>query len=107
MPSIVFISPDGERREVQATIGASAMKAAKINAVPGIEAECGGSLSCGTCHVYVGAALSKKLPEPTEEEQEMLQYVAGGVRDNSRLSCQIVMTDELDGLILEIPESQY
>ena len=107
MPNIVFISPDGERREVHASAGISAMTAAKIGGVPGIGAECGGSLSCGTCHVYVGSDQFQKLPNASREESEMLEYVASEVRHNSRLSCQITLTEALDGLILEIPEDQY
>lgn len=107
MPNIVFVSSNGERHEVQASAGMSAMNAAKIGGVPGIEAECGGSLSCGTCHVYVDNDQLQKLPHASKEESEMLEYVASGVRHTSRLSCQIMLTDALDGLILEIPENQY
>jgi 2Fe-2S ferredoxin len=82
------------------------MSAARGNDVAGIEAECAGSLSCGTCHVYVMPEFISKLPVPSEQEAEMLEFVASERRDGSRLSCQIVFTDDLDGITLEIPEAQ-
>lgn len=103
---IIFISPDGAQREVQGSVGSSAMRAARSNNVAGIEAECAGSLSCGTCHVYVSQESACKLPAPSEQEAEMLDFVAAERRLGSRLSCQIVLTDELDGLMLEIPSTQ-
>lgn len=82
------------------------MVAAKANDVVGIEAECAGSLSCGTCHVYVALEFSSRLPAPSVEEDEMLEFVTAERREGSRLSCQIVLADDLDGLTLEIPETQ-
>ncbi len=82
------------------------MMAARANDVVGIEAECAGSLSCGTCHVYVTPEFSFRLPAPSEQEKEMLEFVAAERREGSRLSCQIVLTDDLDGLTLEIPQTQ-
>lgn len=106
MPKVIFVASNGERREVREAVGASAMTAARVNNVTGIEAECAGSLSCGTCHVYVTPEFASLLLPPSEEEEGMLEFVAAERRVGSRLSCQIVLTDELDGLTLEIPEAQ-
>jgi 2Fe-2S ferredoxin len=106
LSKIVFIAADGARREVQGNAGTSVMSAARANGVVGIEAECAGSLSCGTCHVYVAPEFLSRLPAPSEQEAEMLEFVAAERRESSRLSCQIVFTDDLDGLTLEIPETQ-
>lgn len=106
MPKIIFISPDQVLREVRGVAGSSAMAAARLNGVAGIEAECAGSLSCGPCHVYVTPEFVSKLPAASEQEQEMLEFVVAERRAGSRLSCQIMLTDELDGLTLEIPEKQ-
>lgn len=107
MPTVWFISPDGERRKFDVPEGMSAMTAARLNAVNGIEAECGGSLSCGTCHVYVGPDYMDKLPPPSEQEAEMLDLVAADRKQGSRLSCQILIGSEVDGIEIGIPESQY
>ncbi|NJO36049.1 MAG: 2Fe-2S iron-sulfur cluster binding domain-containing protein [Rhodospirillales bacterium] len=106
MPRIVFISREGERRTVEGTVGSPVMLAARGNNVAGIEAECAGALSCGTCHVYVAPEFASRFPAPSEQEEEMLQFVAAERREGSRLSCQIVVTDDIDGLTLEIPETQ-
>jgi 2Fe-2S ferredoxin len=103
---VIFISSDGARREVLGSVGSSLMTIARSSGVVGIEAECAGSLSCGTCHVYVKPECASKLPPPSEQEAEMLDFVAAERRSGSRLSCQIVLTDELDGLTLEIPRTQ-
>jgi len=83
------------------------MTAARLNSVNGIEAECGGSLSCGTCHVYVVGDYSARLPPPSAAEEEMLSLVAADRRESSRLSCQILISGEVDGIEISIPESQY
>jgi ferredoxin, 2Fe-2S len=106
MPRITFIESTGERKEVEATVGESVMRAAIDNGVDGIAAECGGCLSCATCHAYVGEEWVDRLTPPTEEEQVMVEC-AIDVRPNSRLTCQIQVTDALDGLVVEIPASQY
>ena len=106
MPKVIFISPGRAQREVQAAAGSSVMIAARANDVAGIEAECAGSLSCGTCHVYVTPEFVARLPTASEQEEEMLGFVAAERRAGSRLACQIVLTDELDGLTLEIPKTQ-
>jgi 2Fe-2S ferredoxin len=83
------------------------MVVAQSNGVPGIEAECGGSMSCGTCHVYVDPADVEKVPPASDQELEMLDLVAADQKPNSRLSCQIVLSDDLDGLVIHVPETQY
>jgi 2Fe-2S ferredoxin len=81
------------------------MEAAVDSNVPGIVAECGGSCSCATCHVYVDESWLGRLEEPTQEESDLIEFL-DGARPNSRLSCQILLSDDLDGLTLHIPESQ-
>ena len=100
MPKITYIDQEGEERTVEAETGASVMETAINNDIPGILATCGGSCSCATCHVYVDDDWLDKLPPPELEESDMLD-TAHDLQDNSRLSCQIVVTDELDGLTEE------
>ena len=104
MPSITFIHPDGQRQQVQAVIGASVMRAALANGVAGITAVCGGAAACATCHVYVEPL--PDLPAMAMLEDEMLDTTAEPRRPTSRLSCQIFMTAELDGLEVGLPEQQ-
>lgn len=106
MPKITFVDTDGAERTVDAEIGATVMETAIGNEVPGILASCGGSCSCATCHVYVDDAWWGKLSERTYEEEDMLD-TAHDVRPTSRLSCQIKVTEELDGLRVQTPEKQY
>lgn len=82
------------------------MLGARQNSIAGVDAECGGSLSCGTCHVYVDDSFLSRISPASEAEEEMLNWVAAERRPNSRLSCQIVMRAELDGLILYVPNRQ-
>jgi 2Fe-2S ferredoxin len=103
---ITFIQPDGESQVVDAEPGVTVMEAAKLNTVPGIEAECGGACACATCHVYVDAAWSEKTGKPAEMEEDMLDF-AFDVRPESRLSCQIKVTPELDGLVVRVPGKQF
>ncbi|MEF2545657.1 2Fe-2S iron-sulfur cluster-binding protein [Aurantimonas sp. E1-2-R+4] len=105
MTKITFLSPDGTRYDVDAPNGSTAMENAIKNDVPGIEAECGGACACATCHVYVDDAWTQKTGEPEAMEEDMLDF-AYDVRPNSRLSCQIKICDELDGLVLTVPERQ-
>jgi 2Fe-2S ferredoxin len=105
MPKITYIDNSGERRTVDAETGATVMETAVKNDVPGIEAECGGACACATCHVYVDDAWREKTGEASAMEQDMLDF-AFDVRPNSRLSCQIKVTDELDGLVVTTPERQ-
>src|SRR5690606_40101635 len=105
MPKIIYIAPAGERHEIQAENGTTVMENATRNGVPGIEAECGGACACATCHVYVDEAFKELVGEPQPMEEDMLDF-AYDVRPNSRLSCQIRMRDELDGLLVTVPERQ-
>ena len=103
---ITYILTDGTSREVEAAKGASVMETAIKNNVKGIDAECGGCLSCATCHVYVDDAWFGKLPAPDEDEADMLGFVAAEQQPTSRLACQIVMSEALDGLVVRIPPTQ-
>ncbi|MCP3054530.1 2Fe-2S iron-sulfur cluster-binding protein [Aurantimonas marianensis] len=105
MTKITFVAPDGTRYDVDAPNGSTAMENAIKNDVPGIEAECGGACACATCHVYVDEAWTEKTGEPEAMEEDMLDF-AYDVRPNSRLSCQIRISVELDGLVLTVPERQ-
>ena len=106
MPKIVFIDYQGEETSIDASVGDTVMEAATSNDVPGIDADCGGACACATCHVYVDSAWQQVVGKPEELEAEMLE-VAEGVQENSRLACQIHITEDLDGLIVTTPESQY
>jgi 2Fe-2S ferredoxin len=105
MPKITYIEHDGTERPVDAEVGATVMETAIRNSVPGIVAECGGACSCATCHVHVDEAWSGKVGPPSPMEEDMLDF-AFDVRPTSRLSCQIKVTDELDGLIVRTPAQQ-
>ena len=106
MAKITFIQPDGKQQVVEADKGLTVMEVAKKALVPGIEAECGGACACATCHVYVDSAWTEKVGKANEMEADMLDF-AFDVRDESRLSCQIKVTDALDGLILRVPAKQF
>ncbi len=95
----------GESRTVDAENGATVMETAIKNSVPGIEAECGGACACATCHVYVDEAWTEIVGAPSPMEEDMLDF-GFDVKPNSRLSCQIKVTDQLDGLVLRTPERQ-
>ncbi len=106
MAKIIFIQPDGAQQVVQAEPGWTVMEAAKKEQIRGIEAECGGACACATCHVYVDDAWREKVGKPAEMEEDMLDF-AFEVKDSSRLSCQIKVTAELDGLVLRVPDKQF
>lgn len=106
MPKITYIAFDGNETTVDAKEGMSVMQTAVNNGVDGIVAECGGACSCATCHVYVDEGWFDKLPEAQSMEKEMLDFVMNP-QPTSRLSCQIKVTAELDGLVVSTPESQY
>lgn len=106
MPKITYIAADGTRSEVEAKLGDSVMLTAVNNNVPGIVAECGGACSCATCHVHVDPDWFDKLPEPEDMEKDMLEF-AVDPNETSRLGCQITVTNDLDGLVVRTPESQY
>jgi 2Fe-2S ferredoxin len=105
MPKITFIDFSGTARTVDAEVGATVMEAAIHNNVPGIEAECGGACACATCHVYVDGFWREIVGEPSPMEEDMLDF-AYDVQSNSRLACQIKVTEELDGLVVRTPERQ-
>ena len=105
MPTITFIDHQGVQHTVQSTSGKTVMQTALDNGIEGIVAECGGSCACGTCHCYVDDQWVGKVPQRSSIETETLEC-AVGVMDNSRLSCQIKITDDMDGLIIRLPEFQ-
>jgi len=105
MPKITFIEHNGSEHIVEAQCDDSVMHAATNNMVPGIDADCGGACACATCHVYVDPSWLAKAGMPDEMEQTMLEFV-DQPEGNSRLSCQITVTDALDGLIVRLPEQQ-
>jgi 2Fe-2S ferredoxin len=105
MPKITFIEHDGKTTTVEAANGSTVMENAIRNGIPGIVAECGGACSCATCHVHVDEAWMEKVGKPSPMEEDMLDF-AFDVRPTSRLSCQIKMTDELDGIVVQTPEKQ-
>jgi len=105
MVKITFIDAAGTARTVEAEVGSTVMETAMKNNVPGIEAECGGACACSTCHVYVEEAWRERVGEPSPMEEDMLDF-AFEVRPNSRLSCQIRVSEALDGLIVRTPERQ-
>jgi ferredoxin, 2Fe-2S len=105
MPKITYIDNDGTARTVDAELGASVMETAINNDIPGILATCGGSCSCATCHVYVAEDWYDRLPPPALDENDMLD-TAHDLKPNSRLSCQIKVTPELDGLSVTTPPRQ-
>lgn len=106
MAKIIFVDSDGTERKIEASNGESVMEAAIKNSIPGIDADCGGACACATCHVYVDTAFMDKVGEQEEMEKSMLDF-AENVEANSRLSCQITVSDELDGLRISTPESQH
>tara|TARA_R110002073_G_scaffold144931_1_gene297089 strand:+ start:1464 stop:1784 length:321 start_codon:yes stop_codon:yes gene_type:complete len=106
MTKIIYVDNDGTERVVEATNGESVMEAAVKNSIPGIDADCGGACACATCHVYVDASFMDKVGEQQEMEKSMLDF-AENVQANSRLSCQITISDTLDGLKVTTPESQH
>lgn len=106
MPNITFIDYQGESRTVDASNGDTVMEAATSNDIPGIDADCGGACACATCHVYISPDWTDVVGGPEELEAEMLE-VAEEVRENSRLACQIHITDEMEGLVVTTPESQF
>jgi len=101
----LFRDADGQVREVAAEIGASVMETAIANGVPGIDANCGGACSCATCHVFVAEDWLDKVGEPGPMEQGMLEFV-DAAKPNSRLTCQIRVAEDLDGLVVTTPKEQ-
>lgn len=106
MPHVIYEPLDGPPIEIEAALGATARDVALAHGVDGIVGECGGQLMCASCHVYVDEAFLDLLPPRSEDEEEMLESTASPRLANSRLSCQIKLTEELDGLILRLPAEQ-
>jgi 2Fe-2S ferredoxin len=106
MPKITFIDAAGAQRTVEAKNGMTVMETAVKNNIPGIDADCGGACACATCHVYVKAEYLDRVGKPSAMEQSMLDF-AENVKENSRLSCQIKISDDLEGLSVTTPESQH
>jgi 2Fe-2S ferredoxin len=105
MPKITYVEHDGTSRTVDAEVGSTVMETAIRNSVPGIVAECGGACSCATCHVHVDEAWTEKVGPPSPMEEDMLDF-AFDVRPTSRLSCQIKVSEALDGLVVHTPQQQ-
>lgn len=106
MPKITYRRPDGTTVTHDVPVGTSVMRGAVLNHVKGIVAECGGAASCGTCHVYVDSSFGPVLPPVHELEDDVLFGVASPRRATSRLSCQLTVTEMMDGLVVELPPSQ-
>lgn len=107
MPKVIYITASGEKHEVEAEVGQSIMQTAIFNNIAGIEAECGGSCSCATCHVYVADTDQALFDAPDAMEDELLEGVACERKSSSRLSCQLVLTDQHTTITVAIPEAQY
>jgi ferredoxin, 2Fe-2S len=107
MPRITFVKCNGTENEVVGDAGRSVMESARLGGVDGIEGDCGGNLSCATCHVYVDEQWMDKLDAMAAMENELLDVVASERKANSRLSCQLILSDALDGMRVSIPEAQY
>lgn len=106
MPHIIFALPNGTERDVVVDDGVSVMKAAVSNMVPGIIGECGGDLSCATCHVFIDEKWIGELPERSPEEEDMLEATSEEPTDCSRLGCQVAVGEALDGIVVHVPETQ-
>ena len=105
MPKITYIEYGGKSHAIEVPNGLSVMEGAVQNNIPGIDADCGGSMACATCHVYVKEEWFNKLPKKEDGEEDMLD-MAFEPKKNSRLSCQLMVSDELDGLVVNLPEKQ-
>ncbi len=106
MPKITYVEFSGTEHAIEVKAGLTVMEGAVKHNVPGIDADCGGACACATCHVYVDAAWTDKVGSPSAMEESMLDF-AENVEPNSRLSCQIKVTEALDGLVVRMPESQH
>lgn len=106
MPSVTYVEVNGTEHTVEVATGLSLMEGAVNKLVPGIDADCGGACACATCHIYVPEEWLAKTGNKTDMEETMLDF-AEGVADNSRLACQIKVSDELDGITVNLPEAQF
>ena len=105
MPKITYIDSTGEQRTIDIEKGLTVMEGAVQNQIPGIDADCGGGMACATCHVYVKEEWLNKLPKVEDAEQDMID-MAFEPKKNSRLSCQLIVSDELDGMVVTTPSKQ-
>ena len=105
MPRITYITSDAQTHTIEVKNGLTVMEGAVQNDIPGIDADCGGGMACATCHVYVNEEWADKLPKKEDGEEDMLD-MAFEPKKNSRLSCQLIVSDELEGLIVNIPSKQ-
>lgn len=106
MPKITYIEHNGTSHEVEVEVGMTVMEGARDNNIPGIDADCGGACACSTCHVYIDPAWVEKLPAKDAMEEDMLDFAFEPNPDTSRLTCQIPVTEELDGLVVNLPSKQ-
>lgn len=106
MTKLIFVTEAGDRTEIDAAPGASVMQAAVFNGIDGIVGECGGAAMCATCHVYLDPTTERRVPKMTAEEDSMLDSTISERRSNSRLSCQLIVGPELDGMIVRLPDRQ-
>ncbi|MFT3689895.1 2Fe-2S iron-sulfur cluster-binding protein [Paenirhodobacter sp.] len=106
MAKIIYIEHNGAHHEVEVKPGMTVMEGARDNGVPGIDADCGGACACSTCHVYVDDAWIDRLPEKDSMEEDMLDFAWNPDPVKSRLTCQIKVTEDIDGLVVHIPERQ-
>lgn len=106
MPIVTYLSPTGISRKIEVPLGMSVLQAALNHRVEGILGECGGNCMCATCHVYVDLSFLDRIPPVKDAEKFMLSIAAEGPEPNSRLSCQIKMTEELDGIVIRLPAKQ-
>jgi len=108
MPKVTYVEFNGTKHQVDVPVGENVMRGALYNSIPGIAGECGGACSCATCHCYVDDRWASKVGGPASDiEKDLLEAVASPAKSTSRLSCQIVITNDLDGLIVHLPEKQY
>ena len=105
MPKITYIEPSGNKKTIEVEKGLSVMEGAVQNNIPGIDADCGGGMACATCHVYVKEEWFNKLPKAEDGEQDMID-MAFEPKKNSRLSCQLIVSEELEGLVVTTPSKQ-
>ena len=105
MPKITYVDAKGNSKTIEVENGLTVMEGAIQNDIPGIDADCGGSMACATCHVYVKEEWFNKLPKKEDGEEDMLD-MAFEPKKNSRLSCQLMVSDQIDGLVVNLPEKQ-
>ena len=105
MPKITYVDKKGNKKTIEISNGLSVMEGAIQNNIPGIDADCGGGMACATCHVYVKEEWFDKLPKKEQGEEDMID-MAYEPKEFSRLSCQLIVSNELDGLIVNLPEKQ-